>query len=166
VTNLDYSFAVHAYDTAADLRLNLFEGHTSGPGTRRTYDFMYTPATGAQTLTLVTPIDIKPGEASNSINPRSQGVVPVAILSTQTFNASSIDPNTVRFGATGREASPLRFSLEDVNGDGTVDMVLHFKTQQTAIACGQTSATLTGITFDGLNIQGSDRIATVGGTCK
>jgi hypothetical protein len=39
-------------------------------------------------------IDIKPGSAPNSINPRSRGVIPVAILTTDTFDALDIDPKT------------------------------------------------------------------------
>ena len=43
-------------------------------------------------------------------------------------------------------------------------MVVHFKTQETGIACGDTSATLTGETFDGTAIEGSESVDTVG--CK
>jgi len=105
-------------------------------------------------------IDIKPG----SINPKSRGVTPVAILTTATFNAATVDSSTVRFGKTGTEASPTQVALEDVNGDGLIDMVLHFQTQQTGIVCGTTSAFLRGKTLSGQSIKGSDPINTVG--CK
>jgi hypothetical protein len=45
-----------------------------------------------------------------------------------------------------------------------MDMVLHFKTQESAIACGDTEATLNGETFDGTPITGTDAVKTVG--CK
>lgn len=109
-------------------------------------------------------IDIKPGSDPNSINPRSRGVIPVAILTTDTFDATAMDPTTILFGATGTEASPMQSALEDVDGDGDTDMILHFKTEDTGILCGATSASLTGETSGGQRIQGSDSINTVG--CK
>jgi probable HAF family extracellular repeat protein len=113
---------------------------------------------------IVVTIDIKPGESPNSINPKSQGVIPVAILTTDTFDVTTVDPSTVLFGATGTEAPPVQSALEDVDGDGLTDMILHFNTQDTGIQCGDTSASLTGETFSEQAIQGSDSIQTVG--CK
>ena len=109
-------------------------------------------------------IDIKPGTFPNSINPRGKGVIPVAILTTDTFDATTIDQTTVRFGPNGTEAAPVQSALEDVDGDGDTDMILHFKTQDTGIVCGDTSASLTGETFGGQAIEGSDSVKTVG--CK
>jgi hypothetical protein len=114
-------------------------------------------------VTTVT-IDIKPGSDPNSINPRSRGKIPVAILTTNDFDATTVDPNTVLFGATGTEAAPVQSALEDVDRDGDTDMILHFNTQDTGIVCGATSASLTGETFSGQPIEGSDSIKTVG--CK
>jgi len=165
VANLEYSFAVHAYDRNANLSLNLFEAQLV-PGRKNVFEFTYSSAPGARTLALLIPVDIKPGSFPNSINLDSEGNIPVAILTTNTFDASSVDPSTVRFGATGTEAPPVQSSLEDVNGDGRADMILHFKTQATGTVCGQTSATLTGKTFDGTNIQGSDSVRVVGDACK
>jgi hypothetical protein len=109
-------------------------------------------------------IDIKPGSFPNSINLRSKGKISVAILTANTFDATTVKPITVRFGATGIGAAPVRAVLEDVDGDGDTDMILHFKTQETGIVCGNTSASLTGETFGGQAIEGSDSIQTVG--CK
>ena len=116
------------------------------------------------TVTTVT-IDIKPGSDPNSINPKSKGKIPAAILTTDTFDATTVDPTTILFGATGNEAAPVRSALEDVDGDGDTDMILHFNTQDTGIQCGDTSsASLTGETFDGQMIEGSDSVKTAG--CK
>lgn len=109
-------------------------------------------------------IDVKPGSFPNSINPKSKGKIPVAILTTDTFDATTVDPTTVRFGATGTEAEPVQSAPEDVDGDGDTDMIFHINTQDTGIECGDTSASLTGETFDGQAIVGSDTINTVG--CK
>jgi hypothetical protein len=109
-------------------------------------------------------IDIKPGSFPNSINPKSKGVIPVAIFTTDAFDANTVDPTTVRFGATGTEAAPVQFVLENVDGDGDTDMILHFNTQNIGINCGDSSASLTGQTLSGQTIEGSDPINTVG--CK
>ena len=109
-------------------------------------------------------IDIKPGSFPNSINPRSRGVIPGAILTTDSFDATTVDPLTVKFGPNGATESHSKGHIEDVDGDGDDDLVLHFSTEATGIQCGQTSASLIGKTFDGQEIEGSDSIVTVG--CK
>ncbi len=109
-------------------------------------------------------IDVKPNELPNAINPRSKGVVPVAILSTGTFDATTVDGSTVHFGASGVEASAVRSAIEDVNKDGRPDMILHFSTQASGIKCGDSIVFLTGKTLGGQLLRGSDSIITVG--CK
>ncbi len=107
-------------------------------------------------------IDVKPGDGQPApVNPKSTGVIPVAILSTNSFDATTVDPTTVKFGVTGTEASSTQTSLEDVNGDGKLDMVLHFHTQKTGIVCGTTNVMLTGQTISGQAITGTAPITTV-----
>ena len=108
---------------------------------------------------LAVTIDITPGGFPNSINPASRGVIPVAILTTGTFNAAIVDAATVRFGPNS--APPSSFLLQDVDLDGDLDLVLQFTTLQTGIVCGTTSATLTGMTTDGVAISGTDSVRTV-----
>ena len=122
--------------------------------------------TGRTTMEAFTPtpvritvaIDIKP----DSINPRRQGKMLVAILTTDTFDATTVDPSTVRFGVTGTEAAPVRAALVDFDGDGRLDLVLHFDTQDTGIVFGDTAASLTGRTYGEQTIAGSAAIRTVG----
>ncbi len=107
-------------------------------------------------------IEIKPGSSSPvPINPGSQGVIPVAILSSSTFDATTIDPTTVGFGPSGAE-NALPASFQDVNGDGLLDLVLHFTTQDTGIACGNQAAVLTGKTRSKHFFSGGQSIVTVG----
>lgn len=103
-------------------------------------------------------IDIKPGSFPNSINPDSEGVIPVAILTTDDFDASIVDPDTVRFGPDGAQAEDWAF--EDVDRDGDEDMILHFRTQDTGIGAGDTEAWLV-LTVDGWEIRASDSVRTV-----
>jgi hypothetical protein len=108
-------------------------------------------------------IDIKPGDGPNVINPKSKGVIPVAILSIGSFDATKVDPMMVGFGPGG--ASAVKAAIEDVDGDGQLDMVLFFRTQATGIACGDTSATLKVMTPDWETLlEGTDSIRTV--PCK
>jgi hypothetical protein len=109
-------------------------------------------------------VDIKPGSFPNSINPRNEGVIPVAILTTPEFDASEVDASTCRFGPTGTEAAAQHWALKDVDADGDIDLVLQFPTRSTALPCGAASAKLTGSTFAGQSIQGVDSVRTVG--CK
>jgi hypothetical protein len=107
-------------------------------------------------------IDIKPGNAVNPINPRSKGKLKVAILTTEDFDANTVDVSTIQFGPDG--AQPVKYRLDDVDDDRDWDLVLKFKTRHTGIACGDTEATLTAQTIDGTPITGTDSIKTVG--CK
>ncbi len=102
-------------------------------------------------------IDIKPCSLPNSINLKSKGKVPVAILTTDDFDASTVDPVSIEF--TG--ASPLKWHLQDVDFDGDIDLVLHFKTQELDLTEDSSEATLTGETFDFQLIQGTDSVRIV-----
>lgn len=107
-------------------------------------------------------IDIKPGELPNSVNPRNDSVIPVAILTTATFDATTVNPMSVRFGPNGAGEVHGQGHIEDVDGDGDLDLVLHFRTQAAGIVCGATSASLTGQTFGGQSISGTDSVRTAG----
>jgi len=87
-------------------------------------------------------IDIKPGDEQNNINLNSKGVVPVAVLTTEQFDAATVDPATALFAG----ALPERWKLEDVDGDGKDDLLLHFRTQELELDPDSTEATLTALT--------------------
>lgn len=107
-------------------------------------------------------IDVRPRKSPNRINSRSHGVVKVAILSRPGFNATDVDPSTVRFGRAGTEASPRSAKIDDVNRDRVGDLVLKFRISQTGLQCGDTTALLYGKTFGGQSIAGSDTVVVTG----
>jgi hypothetical protein len=117
---------------------------------------------GAAVPDLEVQIDVHPGSNPNVINPRSRGVIPVAILTVEDFDATTVNPKMVRFGKTGTETSAFQYKFEDVDGDGDTDIILHFITQETGFVCGDTEAILTGKTLNGQAIKGSKSIKTVG----
>jgi len=110
-------------------------------------------------------IDIKPESDKNPINTKSKGNIPVAILGSDTFDVADVDVTTLAFGPSGAPpAHDPAGHLEDVNGDGFTDLVLHFKENGIGIECVDTVATLTGELLDGTPLEGTDSVTPV--LCK
>lgn len=138
-----------------------FDGNVDGftigiNGDETTYNFEY-----------VTPIeiDIKPGGSQNTINLGSAGVVPVAMLSSESFDATQINPATVALaGAKVRlvgRGSKYLCQTRDVNGDGRTDLVCDVETASFLIEPGDTMATLEAMTVAGHPVRGQDIIRIV-----
>jgi hypothetical protein len=107
-------------------------------------------------------IDIRPVNSEEAFNPKSKGVVSVAILTTSHLDATKVNASTVRFGATGTEAASVHTVLKDVDGDGDLDMVVHVRNQETLIPCGANLAVLKGQTLSGEAFRGQGGVRTVG----
>jgi len=113
-------------------------------------------------------VDIKPEDDNNTINCKNMnGVIPVAILTTDEFDATSIDHTTARFGRYGSEAAETHVNKksgevkrheEDVDHDGDMDLVFHFVYGETNLGCDDEFAALTGSTYDGMFFTGADHI--------
>jgi hypothetical protein len=118
----------------------------------------------AERTPLAVTIDIKPGSYPNTINLGSNGVVPVSIFSTATFDARTVDPTTVTLASaavklTGK-GKPIA-SFQDVNGDGHLDLVVQVETSALQLTSADTVAVLRGKTFSGQPIKGSDSVRIV-----
>ena len=111
---------------------------------------------------LEVPIDLKPEDETNAVNPNEEGVVAVAILTSPEFDATTVDPLSVQFGSGAAAEAHGKGHIEDVDGDGDLDMLLHFDVPASGILCGDTSVTLVGATLGGQNFQGSDSVTTIG----
>ena len=109
-------------------------------------------------------IDIKPGSYPNSINLGSNGVVPVAILGSAVFDATTVDPLTVTLAGSEVKVkghSGNSGSLEDVDGDGFLDLVVQVYTENLDLITGDLDAVLNAYTYAGPALTGSDSIRIV-----
>ncbi|MBI3934365.1 MAG: hypothetical protein HY316_06705 [Acidobacteria bacterium] len=116
-------------------------------------------------LTLTVSIQIKPPATPPvPINLGSGGVVPVAILSSPTFDATTVNPTTVTLSgaavALKGKGTPMT-SVKDVNADGFPDLVVQVSTDALQLTDTAVEAVLTGQTFAGQQIQGSEAVVIV-----
>ena len=98
--------------------------------------------------------DIKPKSCPNPINTKDKGVLPVAVLGSETFDVTQIDPTSLRLEHLAGVV-PLRWALEDVAApyepflgkediydcnvagpDGFLDLTLKFNVQEVVTALG------------------------------
>jgi len=105
---------------------------------------------GTFSVAMCVPADIKPMSCPNPLSLMNKGVLPVAILGTPEFDATTIDPVTIQLEGV----APLRWSVMDVtapyigdanddcmscaeNGeDGYDDLTLKFDAQEVIAALG------------------------------
>lgn len=109
-------------------------------------------------------IDIKPGNDKPSpINPSAKGVIPVAILSNDTFDARKVDTSSLTFGHSGDESSlkSCQKSKRDVNRDGKDDLVCHFYNQKARFMMDDLEGVLKGKTLEGKDIEGKGYLKVV-----
>jgi len=123
-------------------------------------------------------IDVKPKSCPNPINPNSNGVLPIAILGTDSFDVTQVDVDSV----TLEGVSPIRHSIKDVatplqvptvpepnsctdeGPDGFDDLTLKFNMQEVVAALGPIfrgdiiTVELEGQLLDGTPIEGYDII--------
>jgi hypothetical protein len=111
---------------------------------------------------------------SDSINLASNGLIAVAIYTTDDFDAADVDAATVEFAG----ALAVQWAMEDVDDDGDLDMILHFDIRDTDLAIiynqslgddadgdgvldsthQMATVSLTGETVDGQQILGADEV--------
>ncbi|AQT67274.1 hypothetical protein STSP2_00417 [Anaerohalosphaera lusitana] len=115
-------------------------------------------------------VDIKPESTDNTINMGSNGVVPVAFLSSSDFDATTIDPLTVTLRGEdfntglvkvrGKKQNPMATET-DVNGDGLIDLYVKLETEKLAEYELDAVCDFGALTYDGLVVSGSDSITVV-----
>src|SRR5678816_1363336 len=105
-------------------------------------------------------IDILPGEARNIVDPASPEPVRVAVLGSDTLDAASIVPSSLRLAgaAVVKDGEGRTHTLVDVNGDGRLDLVVQFVAREMLLAESDSRAVLEGTTKDGESLRGEDKV--------
>lgn len=113
-------------------------------------------------------IDIKPGNAQNRVKLSSHGTLAVAVLTTSGFDASQFAPEMAHLSDANNAmtdpcmgASAQRWSLDDENGDGRLDLVFFFKIQDLNLTLNSKAATLMAHgSYSGteMHIEGTDSV--------
>lgn len=131
---------------------------------------------GVGTLSLTVPyievaIDIMPGTDLNPVSLRKRGGLPVAILGSADFDVADVNPSTLTLGdgtdpdaAVGAKPNGTpEVYMEDVNGDGHMDLVAVFATTDLIglgdLSAGTTELVLRGFLGDACsNFAGADMV--------
>jgi hypothetical protein len=118
--------------------------------------------------------DIAPGGVPNAVSLKKKGSLPVAMLSTATFDATAIDVSSVRLGDGTGNDTPAETQrgkyvtrVEDVNKDGRMDLVVSFNVAD-LIASGDLNGSTTSLVIRGfqgtgscVNFRGTDAVVVV-----
>ena len=92
------------------------------------------------------------------------GAYVVAIMTTEGYDATLTDVDTIQVGdpLLGGSVSPDKFTLDDVDGDGDLDVLLHLRLNEmqdaNAISVDSLVLVLTAVTLDGIAIDGMDAV--------
>lgn len=103
------------------------------------------------------------------INLRSQGTVPVVLLTTSmpAFDAMAVDASSITIGDPRQTAGahPATISYDDIDDDGDTDLILHFSIPQLVASGGVTHETATlriaGQLRTGALFRGADHVGIV-----
>ena len=106
----------------------------------------------------------KPGSEPNCFNVSGHGVIPVAVLGSDSLDVIDVDISTLSFGGLAVRVRGNKGPLcgyEDSNNDGMQDLVCQFEDDPSTWTVGSDAATLSGNLLDGLPFEGSDSICVV-----
>lgn len=106
-------------------------------------------------------IDIRPGSRTNPVNTFAGGILPVAILGSDSFQVEAVDLSSLAFGPGG--AAPVRRAggqRMDVNRDGFPDLLVQFATREAGLSWGDDEACIEGALLDGSVFESCDAVHT------
>ncbi len=142
-----------------------------------TFHSLFDPEAGIVDVEVCIPaaVDVKPDASNNPVNLSANGFLPVAVLTTDEFDAENeLDPSTMvavllddHGQAVGDGVAVARWSYTDVDGDGDTDVMLKFSVP--ALVSGDdaplnedsTSLAFRGETSEGRCVEGSDAVLVV-----
>lgn len=104
-------------------------------------------------------VDIKPGETLSTINHKSRGNTPVAVLSSDSLDATLIDPSTAKLDSKGKVR---KATFADINNDGLMDVILHFDTRTLELVPARTATiNLSADSVTGFSVVGEDIVRVI-----
>ncbi|HXZ92770.1 MAG TPA: PPC domain-containing protein, partial [Burkholderiales bacterium] len=100
--------------------------------------------------------DLKRDREYEALEHHFRGGMPVALLSSTTFNAQDVDQSSLKFGGTGNESSLIRCDRHgvDVNRDKQPDLLCFFDFAKANFQAGDTEGKVTGTTKSGQAFEG------------
>jgi hypothetical protein len=123
--------------------------------------YSLTPLPNAPPAGTTATIDIKPNTAPNDVQRSSKGLLPVAVLTTPTFDAATVDVASVTLGnetgtdtrvAKQNKKTPMA-AMQDVDLDGDRDLILQFEIPA-LVANGDLTASTTQLVLKGTRTGG------------
>lgn len=106
-------------------------------------------------------VDTKPDSFPNTLNLKSKGNIPVANLTTANSDTTNVASASLGFGRSEVEIVRSHGYIDNADGDGDNDLMLHFATQESSIGCKDPLLTPSGETNAGVSILGSDSVVIV-----
>lgn len=112
-------------------------------------------------------IDVLPNDPYNLFDCNNDNsLIDVAILGSPSFDVTTVDHASVRFEGAwethlDKTSQRIRHVETDVNNDGYLDLVLHFRVGETDLNCDSTEASLMAYTYDGNVIFGADAVQSI-----
>lgn len=165
-----FTHGVRAIDFESDGSLLVLSSRTNGQGLYRMRELggpltRITPLIRPLGMLVVPgrriPIDIRPGSERNPVAAGSRGVLPVAVLGSDDLDVSTLDPDGLVFGPGHAERVHASGPHPtDVNDDGHLDLLFHFRIDESGIGVGDTQACLSGSALDGTDVAGCDAVDT------
>ena len=142
----DFEQGAFLWDTEGAATLDAIRSESGDPDARPGQDAVEN--VGRATVPLSVEIDVK-----GNLCGGARGVVPVHLLSTESFDATTVDASSVTFGGASethvdKKTGEARRHVDDVNGDGLDDLVFHFRRGEAGL-CGATELPFNGVTSDG-----------------
>jgi WD40 repeat protein len=149
----------------------LWEISTADGSAMRVGSETYRDVRGLEYVLPYLPLDLntEPYRDEARINVNSARTITVAVLGNDAMDVRELVAGSMRFGPW--EAAPahdmerplvLAQHLVELNGDGRLDLLLHFHVDETGIGCGSSSAMLQGQLHTGKPAEGTATFTTKG----
>lgn len=109
-------------------------------------------------------VEVRPGDGTAAINPRSMGMLAVALLGEAEFDVAQVDPSSVLVSGVPVRLLPnghFMAAIEDANGDGFMDLVVHVRVSDLDLVGEEVEILVTATTWSGTSLSGSDQVKLV-----